>query len=127
MTRENFLSLLRNLLTIAGGYLIGKNFLGTTIDDVLWQGLLGLVMAIVGFVMSVKDKQVDEEKIQGIIRHTVSTIGGIFVGTGKLSAESLTLWTGFILSLVPIIQGLISRRKAGRLQTGEIKPHQLKS
>lgn len=126
MNKEDLLSLARNLLTIVGGFLIGHNLFGLRVDESLIFGLVGIVMSLVGIIMSIVDKSVTVEKTQGFVRHIVSTIGGILIGAGQLTAERLDMWTGIITALVPIIQGILSRQKAKLLHLGEIQTRQLK-
>lgn len=126
MTKDNVFALIRNLLTIAGGYIIGKSFFGTAVDDNTWQGIIGIVIALVGVVWSILDKTLGIEQLQGAIRHIVSVVGGILIASGKLTAERLDTWLGIITVLVPIIYGLLSKTKSTQLQQGTIAVHQLK-
>lgn len=126
MTKDNVFALIRNLLTIAGGYIIGKSFFGTSVDDNTWQGIIGIVIAMVGVVWSILDKTLGIEQLQGAIRHIVSVVGGILIASGKLTAERLDTWLGIITVLVPIIYGLLSKTKSTQLQQGTIAVHQLK-
>jgi hypothetical protein len=127
MTQERVFSLIRNILTIVGGFLLGKMIFGTAIDANLWEGIIGVVMSLVGTIWSIADKTATIEKIQGTVRHIVSILGGILVSSGKLSAEQLELWAGVILALIPVFQGWLSRKKVQQLQQGHISPDQLKA
>jgi len=49
MTKENLINLIQSLLVVVGGFLIGDNFLGNEINQVLWLGIAGVVMTIVFF------------------------------------------------------------------------------
>ena len=121
-------SLIRNLLTAIGGFFIGRALFGGTviIDNSLVEGLIGLIMSVVGVVMSIKDKTVSIEQLQGTVRHIASTIGGILVGSGKMTAETITLWTGILVAIIPAVQGWLAKKKSQQLASGEIKPQQLK-
>lgn len=126
MNTENLVSLVRNVLTLVGGFLIGKNFLGAPIDDVMWQGLVGAAMVVLGIVLGIKDKTVTIEQYQSAARHVISTIGGILVGAGKAQLGTIESIAAIVVGLIPILQGTLSRKKATELVTGQIRPQQLK-
>lgn len=127
MNKENILVILRALLSAAGAWLIGKNFLGNPVDEVLWQGIVGSPMAIAAFVWTVREKAATVEQWQGIARQTITFFGGLFVATGKLTSETLTAITGFAIAIIPLIQSFMSRKKAEQLKSNHIQPNNLVS
>lgn len=127
MTSERIFSILRNLLTIVGGWFIGKSLFGAEIDQNTWELVMGVVLSLVGTVWSIVDKTVTIEKIQGTVRHVISVIGGALVASGKISAEHLELILGVILAIIPLVQGYFSRKKVQALESGKYSVNQLKS
>lgn len=127
MTSERIFSILRNILTIVGGWFIGKSLFGEAIDTNTLELLIGVVMSLAGTIWSIVDKTVTIEKIQGTVRHVISVIGGALVASGKISAENLELILGIILALIPIIQGYFSRKKVQAIESGKYSVNQLKS
>lgn len=123
---ENLQSLLRNILTIVGGFFIGKNFLGLPVDSSMIEGGIGVLLAIGGIVWGIKDKTVTIEMLQSTARHILSTIGGVLIAAGKFDPAKLDLWIGLVTALIPIIYGALSKQKTVQLKKGEIHVHQLK-
>lgn len=126
MNKENTLSLIRNIFTIVGGYFLGKSLFGVHVTGETWEIALGVIMTIAGIIMSITDKSVTVEKMQGAIRHVVSAIGGILAGSGVIDMGRLESWTGIILVIVPIVMGWLSRKKVAQLEDGQIAVRQLK-
>jgi hypothetical protein len=125
---EQTLSVIRSLLTLLGSFLIGRSILGNTLvlDSATLELIIVIAMAAFGIVMSIIDKTINEEKLQGFLRHIVLTVGGILVALGRLDPAKLELWLGVIASLVPIVYGFLSKNKTQKLATGEIALTQLK-
>jgi hypothetical protein len=126
MNQISWQSLIRTFLTVIGTFLIGKHVLGNTIDQQIWETILGAIMTVVSVVWSIIDKTATTEKLQSGVRQVVATIGGLLIASGKLTPEKLETWLGVVAILVPIIQGWLSRKKVAQLQSGEISLLQLK-
>ncbi len=121
----NITSIIRNLLTLAGAFLIGRNLFGLEVNEVLWQEIVGGVMVIVGIVMSIMDKTLTEEKFQGALRHIVLLVGGLLVAKGTIKPEQIEVYLGIITALAPLIYGYISRKKNQDIASGKIATSQL--
>jgi len=122
----NITSIIRNLLTLIGSFLIGRHIFNQTIDAPMWDVITGSVMALTGVIMSIADKTVTIEKVQGVIRHVVLSIGGIMIAGGIVKPEQIELWLGAITALTPIIYGWLSKKKTQQVASGEVTINQLK-
>lgn len=117
---------IRTLLSAAGAFLLGRNILGHTIDESWWQEAVGVLMGIVSIVWSIRDKTATIEAIQGAARQAISFIGGLLVGAGYMTAQTLTAVLGFIIAVGPFIQGWLERLKNRKIENGDIPLHALK-
>ncbi len=119
--KDLWLSLFRTALTAFGSFLFGKNILGASIDSVLWQEIVGIIIAVGSTVWGILDKSATVDGIQSAVRSVAVFIGGLLVASGKLSSGALDSWMGFITTLVTVILSATSRSKAQQLAKGEIK------
>lgn len=126
MTQASFTGIIRAILTAIGGFLIGKNFLGHTIDESIWQGVLGAVMSIAAIIWSWIEKELTLESLQGAIRNFVSLAGGIFAGWGVISNELLVTILGFVVPISQLVYSWLSRSKSKQLESGKMNIAQLK-
>jgi hypothetical protein len=53
-----------------------------------------------------------KEQILGILRHTLTTVGGVLVTRGYIDDSMLIEGAGAIVTLVGIVWSIISKRKA---------------
>lgn len=127
MTKERIFSLIRNILTVVGGLLIGRMIAGTEVDAPLWENIVGCLMAVAGTVWGIFDKTAGIEMLQSTFRHLISTFSGIVVTAGWLTEEQVIAWGGVILALIPLLQGWLSRKKVQQIQSGQLSADQLKS
>lgn len=127
MNKETVYTILRTLLTSAGVFLIGKNFLGSPIDQSLWQMLVGIVMSAFSVVWGMYDKTLGIEMLQSFIRSTIVGLGGLLVAKGSISPEKLESVLGIALAILPLIYSILSKKKSGELADGYIEPNALKT
>jgi Ca2+/Na+ antiporter len=121
----NIISIIRNVLTLAGAFLLGRNLFGLEVNEVLWQEITGVIMIIAGIVMSVLEKSLTIEKLQGALRHIILAVGGILVAKGTIKPEQIEIYLGIAAALAPIIYGYLSRKKSQQVVAGEIPTTQL--
>lgn len=125
-TNISITGVIRNILTAVGGYLLGKNLFGLAVNESLWQELTGVIMGIISVIWSIKEKNVTIEMFQGVIRNTVGFLGGIFVGFGKITGDTLALVLALIVPASQLIYSGLSRLKSQHIDEGKIKVEQLK-
>jgi hypothetical protein len=127
MNKESVFSLLRTLLTSFGVFLIGKNFLGSPIDQSLWQMLVGIILSTVSVIWGVIDKTIGLEMLQSFIRSVIVGLGGLLVAKGSLSPEKLDSILGIVLAFLPLFYSILSRKKSDGIADGTIAPFELKT
>lgn len=128
MTQEQVNSLIRTVLTLLGAFLAGGGikFFGIVIDTAYWQEITGSILAIVSIVWSIKSKEVDIEKLQGLVRQVVTFIAGIFVAKGILNENTSNAILAFVAAILPLLQSYLGKKKSDQLAVGKITPAQLK-
>ena len=127
MNKETVFSLLRTLLTSFGVFLIGKNFMGSPIDQYMWQMLVGIILSSVSVVWGVIDKTIGLEMLQSFIRSIIVGLGGLLVAKGTVSAEKLESILGIALAFLPLVYSILSRKKSDGIAEGSILPYELKT
>jgi uncharacterized membrane protein len=127
MNKETVFTLIRTLLTSFGVFLIGKNFLGQSIDQSLWQMLVGIAMSAFSVVWGMYDKTLGLEMLQSFIRSAIIGLGGLLVAKGSLSPEKLESILGIALAVLPLVYSIISKKKSTELAEGYIEPSALKT
>lgn len=118
---------LRALLMALGGYFIGANFFGITIDPVLWQQIAGIGLAVIVIVWSAITKTLKEEVLQGLVRQVITLVGGILLARGILTNEMWQSILAVLVALFPFIQSTQTRDVAKKLKSGKIIPTDLNS
>lgn len=126
MNKDTTLSLLRTLMTSFGIFLLGKNLLGSEIDQSIWQMVVGVTMAGVSVIWGVFDKTVDIEMLQSFIRSAIIGFGGLLIARGSLSPEKLESILGIVVSILPLLYSMLSRKKTNQIASGEILIEDLK-
>jgi hypothetical protein len=127
MNKETIFTIARTLLTSVGVFLIGKNFLGHAIDQVLWQMLVGIAMSAFSVVWGMYDKTLGLEMLQSFIRSAIIGLGGLLVAKGSLSPEKLESILGIALAVLPLVYSILSKKKSTELAEGYIEPSALKT
>jgi hypothetical protein len=127
MNKETIFTVARTLLTSVGVFLIGKNFLGQAIDQVLWQMLVGIAMSAFSVVWGMYDKTLGLEMLQSFIRSAIIGLGGLLVAKGSLSPEKLESILGIALAVLPLVYSILSKKKSTELAEGYIEPSALKT
>lgn len=127
MNKETVFTLIRTLLTSVGVFLIGKNFLGSPIDQSIWQMLVGLIMAAISVVWGIMDKTIGLEMLQSFIRSVIVGLGGLLVAKGSVSPEKLESILGIVLAVLPLIYSILSRKKSDGIADGSIAAFELKT
>jgi len=127
MNKETVFTLIRTLLTSVGVFLIGKNFMGSAIDQSMWQMLVGIIMAAVSVVWGIMDKTIGLEMLQSFIRSAIVGLGGLLVAKGSMTPEKLESILGIVLAVLPLIYSILSRKKSDGIYEGSIAPYELKT
>lgn len=127
MKKDSIFSLLRYILVIVGGWLVGKNFLGNPIDETTSLGIVGGFMSLVGLVWGFVDKTVTLEGFQSSIKGLLSFVGTLFVASGKITSDTLNAILGGAVILLPIVYGVLSKQKTNGILNGTIDPATLKN
>lgn len=127
MNKETVFTLIRTLLTSVGVFLIGKNFLGSPIDQSVWQMLVGLIMAAISVAWGIMDKTIGLEMLQSFIRSVIVGLGGLLVAKGSVSPEKLESILGIVLAVLPLIYSILSRKKSDGIADGSIAAFELKT
>jgi hypothetical protein len=127
MNKETVFTLLRTLLTSFGVFLIGKNFLGSPIDQSTWQMLVGVVISFGSVLWGIMDKTIGLEMLQSFIRSAVVGLGGLLVAKGSVSPEKLESILGLLLAILPFVYSVLSRKKSDGIAEGSIAPYELKT
>ena len=126
MNKETIFTIARTLLTSVGVFLIGKNFMGSQIDQSLWQMLVGIAMSAFSVVWGVWDKTLGIEMLQSFIRSLVVGLGGLLVAKGTLTPEKLESILGIALAVLPLVYSILSKKKSDEIKEGSITPDALK-
>ena len=127
MNKETIFTIARTLLTSVGVFLIGKNFLGQAIDQVMWQMLVGIAMSAFSVAWGMYDKTLGLEMLQSFIRSAIIGLGGLLVAKGSLSPEKLESILGIALAVLPLVYSLLSKKKSTELAEGTLEPSALKT
>jgi hypothetical protein len=127
MTRETVIIIIKALLTVVGSWLIGQNFIGQPIDQNMLEIIGGVIMSGVSIFWSIRDKSYTIESLQAFIRQVVLFVGGLLIAANKLTPDRLEGILGLMLAVIPIVQSYTSKRKAQKLQEGEISAQNLSS
>lgn len=126
MKTERLMSILRALLSIVGGFILGHNIFGLDVDETLWQEFLGSVLALSSIILSVIDKTANIEKIEGAARQILSFSGAALVARGILSAQQFATIFPALIVLLPLLLGKTSTTKTKALDTGKLSIADLK-
>lgn len=119
MNKESVLSLVRIVLTAVGAYVMGKYFLGATIDNNLWLGIAGSVVTAISITWGVLDKSATTEMVQSGLRSIVLTFGTLLVGSGVIKDEVLQGLLAAISIIVPAIISEANKRTNKNVATGK--------
>lgn len=127
MTQEQVNSLIRTVLTLLGAFLAGGGLklFGIVIDTAYWQEITGFVLAGLSIYWSIKSKEVNIEKLQGLVRQVVTFIAGIFVAKGILNENTSNAILAFVAAILPLLQSYLGKKKSDALVEGKIAPAQL--
>lgn len=126
MNRSTIETIVRGLLTAVGTFLIGKNLLGSPIDDVIWEMVAGCVMSGVGIIWGVVDKSLSIEMLQSFIRSTIVGFGGLLVAKGTITPEKLESYLGIALALLTIVYSITSKAKSAQIAGNKLDVEALK-
>ena len=116
----NVLSLIRTLLTLAGAYLFGKNFLGNPLDAVVWQEIVGIAIGVIVIIWSIIDKTLTNDKWQGVVRHVITFASGILIARGAITAETWQTILAALAGVLPWLQATLSGAKNEAIKSGEL-------
>lgn len=119
INKERSLSILRIVLTSIGAYLMGKNFLGTSIDNDVWVGIVGGIVTAASIVWGIVDKTAKPEMIASGLRSVFLTFGTMLVGSGIIKDEVLQGALGVISIIVPAGLSETNKRVHKNVATGK--------
>lgn len=109
MTKETGLSLIRAILTLVGSYLLGKQILGSVVDQnwliIVITGAVTLASVIWGIV----SKDIAAEQVASGLRSVIMSVGMIFVASGKLSTNNLEQVALIVVTVIPFILSKLNR------------------
>lgn len=117
---SNILALIRMVLSGFGAFLLGKNLFGATIDESLWQMIVGSVMILISFLWSIFSKTSTTEMIEGFARQLITALGGLLTGLGVVKEETYQLISGIVTSLLPYILSLLGKHKNQEIAQGTL-------
>lgn len=117
---SNILALIRMLLSGFGAFLLGKNLFGATIDESLWQMIVGSAMILISFLWSIFSKTSTTEMIEGFARQLITALGGLLTGLGVVKEETYQLISGIVTSLLPYILSLLGKHKNQEIAQGTL-------
>jgi hypothetical protein len=127
MNKEVLFTLIRAVVTFAGAYLVGKPFLGGTVDENLTQVIIGIAMSLSSIAWSVFDKSLNIEMLQAFLRSVATGIGGFLVANGKISPAQLDTYLGLALAILVFAGSLTAKKKAANVISGKIDPSAMKT
>lgn len=105
MTKSQVLSLVRHVLSGVAGVLIAK---GVT-DGAVTESVIGSVIALVSIVWSVFDKTFAVDKVEGVVRQVLTTLG-LFVAFFKPDVVEQII--GFGTGILAIVLGQTDKTKS---------------
>jgi len=101
MKQEQVISIVRHVLSVIGGLLLAYG-IG---QEVLFANVTGVVLGLISLVWSIKDKTATISQIGGVIRQTLTFVGGFLILKGILTPEKLEATIGAIVALLPVLLG----------------------
>lgn len=119
MSKANYQSLIRAILTVLGTYLAGRNFFGHLLDPSLLAGISGTVLALGMVAWGYIDKETTIEGFESLIRSAGVAAGGVAVSLGWIKNEVVLELLGIGSILGPIILSKISRFKTKQVANGQ--------
>lgn len=126
MNQENFLSILRFILTSVGSYLVGREILNTQVDDATWQGWAGGIIALASTIWGIVSKTATVEMVQSGLRSVIVVGGGIALANGVINEKTLESIIGIVTIVVTMIYSQVAKKKSKNVATGETKIIDLK-
>lgn len=121
MNKQVLLSLLRTVLTAFGAFLIGKNIFGNPVDDVLWQSIVGGILAAISIVWGFVDKSNTLDALQSGLRSIIVVFGGLLVASGKITDKVLESISGIVAAVIPFLYSILSKQKTDQIAEGKLK------
>lgn len=119
MSKETVLSIARSLLNAVGSYLIGKSFLGTTVDNNLWLGIAGAIVTAGAIIWGIIDKTVTTEMLSSGLRSIIVTFGTILVGSGIVKNEVLESALAIVSIIFPTALSQAAKVENKNVATGK--------
>jgi nitric oxide reductase large subunit len=125
MDRITIVAIIKNALALIGSFLIGKELLGTSVDESLWQLIAGAVMVLISFIMSFASNLLTKEKFQDALRVLFVSISGALIAGGWVKPEQVELWAGAVTAIGTLVYEYLSRKKSQDIAKGEIQVNKL--
>lgn len=122
MSKAVILSLIRTVLTAFGAFLLGKNIFGAPLDDVLWQSIIGAIIALASIIWGFVDKTNTIDAVQSGLRSVIVVFGGLLVASGKISDKVLESVLGVASAIIPFLYSILSKTKTDMIAAGALKP-----
>lgn len=115
--------LVRAILSVAGGFLLGRH---TFIDAQLWELITGFTLSSVALVWSWFNKELKLESVQGVLRNLFVVAGAFFGALGVKIDQFVPILMASIPIISSVVYGWLSRKKSIELHAGKISTGQLK-
>lgn len=117
--------IIRNLLVVAGAWLLGRNLFGATVTPELWQEISGTVLMIFSLIWTIKAKELKLEILQSVILKVVMLVGTIIVASGNVVGDYIDKIIMTVTVVLPIIYSALSKKKSEGIANGEISVSKL--
>lgn len=105
MKKEQVISLVRHLLSVLGGLALAYGLANSE----LIANVSGVVLGLTALIWSFKEKTATIEQIGGVVRQTLTFIGGFLVLKGILTPGKVEATIGGIIALLPVILGQLDK------------------
>jgi hypothetical protein len=118
--KSTIYAIIRMVLSGLGAYLLGKNLFGHAIDEILWQEIVGGIMIAISLITTVLDKTSTYEMVEGFVRQFITTLGGVALSLGVISAQTFATISGIVVALLPLILSLVGKKKSQEIAAGNL-------
>lgn len=126
MNANNLGSIIRAILAAAAAFVIGHKLFNTDITDQLWPSIVAGVVAIGTLVWGIATKSATIEAWESGVRFLVSGVAGILVSYGIINQAQAIAVIGAVVTLIPIIQSMLSKQKSTLIATNQLQIGALK-
>jgi uncharacterized membrane protein YeaQ/YmgE (transglycosylase-associated protein family) len=97
MNKDQFMGLLRAVLTCIGGVAVGHG-----LSQNLWEPLSGFALAAGALGWGVTTHDADLDQFMSVVRGAISAFGGFAIQKGWATSDQVTAWVGVAATLGPM-------------------------